>query len=234
MLPHSDGLIRAAQDNKWVSNPSPLCKICGKRRPKRACPAVDGDICSICCGTEREVSLTCPLTCQYLIEAHRRETPAELPVGQYDYPDVEVGESFLRDHEELLLFCTYSLVQAALRTPGAVDTDVIAALSASIETHRTLSSGLIYETRAANTIAADIQHKLEKSLEDYARERESDNPLRPLRNSETIAVLVFLYRVGLGRQNGRPRGRHYIDLLRQMTPDGSAPEAESPPSAIIL
>src|SRR4051812_26369368 len=94
-----------------------LCKICGKRRARRSCPAVRGDICTICCGTEREVSLSCPLSCEYLQEAHKREQPVPLE-GQPANADIRVTEEFLRDHEELFLFATYSLLQAALRTPG--------------------------------------------------------------------------------------------------------------------
>src|SRR5205085_6089057 len=131
-----------------------LCKICGKRRARRACAAVNGDICALCCGTEREVTLTCPLECEYLREAHRREKPVPVPEKQLANPDIVVSEDFIRSHEEFLLFCIYSLVQAALRTLGAVDSDVVQALEALIQTHRTLESGLYYETRAQNTIAA--------------------------------------------------------------------------------
>src|SRR5690242_16953665 len=123
-----------------------LCKICGRRRARRSCPAVHGDICSICCGTEREVSLACPLECEYLREAHRHEKPVPIADGQLSYPDIVVTEEFIRSHEELLLFCIYAMVQAALRTQGAIDADVIAALEALIQTHRTLESGLVYES----------------------------------------------------------------------------------------
>src|ERR1700761_8680344 len=124
-----------------------LCKICGKRRARRFCPAVSGDICTICCGTEREVSLTCPLSCEYLQEAHKREKPVEVADGQISNPDIRVTEEFVRDHEELLLFSIYSLVEASLRTQGANDSDLMAVLEAVIQTRRTLESGLVYETR---------------------------------------------------------------------------------------
>jgi hypothetical protein len=135
-----------------------LCKICGKRRAKRFCPAVSGDICPICCGTEREVSLSCPLECEYLQEAHKREKPLPVSEKELAYSDIRVTEEFIREQEELLLFCIYSLVQAALRTPGAIDADVMSALQALIQTHRTLESGLVYQTRAENSIAAAVQH----------------------------------------------------------------------------
>src|SRR5579875_2922682 len=130
-----------------------LCKICGKRRARRTCPAVQGDICSICCGTEREVSLSCPLECEWLQEAHRHEKPIE-PAGPFGNEDIKIAEEFLSEHEELLLYCAYSLLEAARSASGAIDTDVIAALGALIRTYRTLESGLVYETRAGNSIAA--------------------------------------------------------------------------------
>jgi hypothetical protein len=208
-----------------------LCKICGKRRARRSCPAVNGDICAICCGTEREVSLSCPLHCEYLQEAHRREKPVPVDYSVSVYPDVSVSENFVREHEELLLFCVYSLVQAALRTPGSVDTDVLASLKALIQTHRTLDSGLLYETRAENALAESIQRSFSASLADYQKVREERETLSSIRNSEIIATLVFLYRIGLQNQNGKPRGRMFLDFLRQMAPDTRVEERA--PSIIL-
>src|SRR5581483_1080795 len=196
-----------------------LCKICGKRRARRACPAVQGDICTLCCGTEREVSLGCPLDCQYLRDAHQHEKPMPVTDGQISYPDVKVTEEFIHEHEELLLFSVYSLVQAALRTSGAIDSDVMAALEALIQTQRTLESGLVYETRAENTIAMAVQRAFSASLTDYQKLREEREGISAFRSSDVLSVLVFLHRLGRENQNGRPKGRMYLDLLRQMTPD---------------
>lgn len=208
-----------------------LCKICQKRRARRHCPAVQGDICTICCGTEREVSLSCPLECEYLQEAHRHEKPLPISEDQISYPEVKVTEEFFHDHEELLLFCVYSMVQAGLRTPGALDADVMAALEALIQTHRTLQSGLVYETRPENTIAAGVQRAFSNSLHDFQKLREEREGLSAFRDSDVLATLVFLHRLGQQNQNGRPRGRMYLDLLRQMTPDVGVEEAA--PSIIL-
>lgn len=208
-----------------------LCKICGKRRARRSCPAVEGHICPLCCGTGREVTLSCPLECEYLKEAHRREKPVAVAQNQLANTDIDVNEEFIRSHEELLLFCMYSLLQAAERAPGAVDSDVIHALEALIQTHRTLESGLFYETRAENTIAAGIQRSFAASLADYQKLRHERERLSPLRNAEILAILVFLHRLAQQNQNGRPRGRMYLDFLQQMTPDQRV-EAAAP--SIIL
>src|SRR5947209_14463889 len=195
-----------------------LCKICNTRRPKRACPAVGGDICPVCCGREREVSLTCPLDCEYLQEGHRREKTVAVAEAELSNPDIQVTEEFVAMHEELVLFSVYSLLQATLRTAGAIDTDVLDALSALIQTHRTLESGLVYESYSPNLVAASIQRSFSASLADYQKLRQEREALSPVRNSEIISTLVFLHRLGQQNQNGRPRGRMFIDLLRHMPP----------------
>jgi len=184
-----------------------LCKICGKRRARRACPAVSGDICPLCCGTEREATLSCPLECEYLREAHSREKPVEISEAQLAYQDITVTEDFVRSHEELVVFLMYSLAEAALRTAGAVDSDIVNALAALIQTHRTLESGLVYETRPQNALAASIQREFENSLGEYQKLRREREGFSTVRNAEIVAVLVFLYRLAQQNQNGRPRGR---------------------------
>jgi hypothetical protein len=150
---------------------------------------------------------------------------------QISYPEVKVTEEFIRDHEELLLFSVYSLVQAALRTPGAIDADVLAALEALIQTQRTLQSGLVYETRPENTIAMAVQRAFSSSFADYQKAREEREGLSAFGSSDVLSVLVFLHRLGQQNQNGRPRGRMYLDLLRHMTPDVGVEERA--PSIIV-
>ncbi len=199
------------------------CKICSTRRAKRACPAVHGDICAICCGEQREVTLSCPLDCGFLREAHRHEKAVTVPAEQISNPEINITEDFIRSEEELLLFCVYSLLQACLRTSHAVDTDCLAALAALIKTHHTAESGLIYETRAENTVAASIQQKFSASLKDYKSERPP--------TEEIFKMQVFLHRIGQQNQNGRPKGRMFIDLLRAMVPETKVDERA--PSIIL-
>jgi hypothetical protein len=166
-----------------------------------------------------------------LQEAHQHEKPLPIADEAISYPDIKVTEEFIRDHEELFLFSIYSLVQAAVRTSGAIDSDVLAALEALIQTQRTLQSGLVYETRAENTVAMAVQRAFSASLADYEKERKEREGLGALRSSDVLAVLVFLHRLGQHNQNGRPRGRMYLDLLRHMTPD---PGVEERAPSIIL
>ena len=133
--------------------------------------------------------------------------------------DVEISENFIRAHEELLLFCVYSLVQSALRTAGAVDSDVLQVLNSLIQTHRTAESGLIYETRPDNLVAASLQSKFSEALKNYQAERQKRETVTPHSAIDMFKIIVFLHRMGQQNLNGRPKGRMYIDILRQITPD---------------
>src|SRR4051812_25273323 len=90
-----------------------LCAICGKRRPKRFCPGVHGDICPVCCGTEREVTVRCPFECVYLQEARRHEHPVAMDPRSLPNPDIKVDEAFLSRNEAVLLLTSITLAGAA-------------------------------------------------------------------------------------------------------------------------
>jgi hypothetical protein len=51
------------------------CAYCGQRKGKRACPALPGAICAVCCGTHRGVAIACPADCVYFLpgETYQRE-----------------------------------------------------------------------------------------------------------------------------------------------------------------
>jgi len=78
-----------------------------------------------------------------------------------------------------------------------------------------------------------VQHLFSASLADYQKLRQEREGLPSVRNAEILAILVFLHRVGQQNQNGRPRGRMYLDLLRHMTPDGDVGVEERAPSIIL-
>lgn len=42
------------------------CAYCHERKGKRPCPALDGQICSQCCGEHRMTRISCPSDCVYL------------------------------------------------------------------------------------------------------------------------------------------------------------------------
>jgi hypothetical protein len=203
------------------------CKICGIRKPRRYCPGVGGDICSICCGNEREVTVNCPFDCTYLVEARLHEKFPPVNPGQIPNLDVRVSEDFLREHEPMLIFLGAKLLEGSLETAGAVDSDVREALESLIRTYRTLQSGLYYESKPANLVAAAIHQKLQDSIQELRKEM-SEKGSTSIRDAEILGVLVFLERVGLHQNNGRPKGRALIDYMRTHFPQKQSGSATEP------
>jgi len=190
------------------------CAICRTRKPRRFCPGVHGDICTLCCGQEREVTVDCPFDCPYLQEARKHEHTEPLNPDDIPNKDIRVTEEFLGEHESLLVGAMTSLMRAALDTPGAVDRDVQDALDALVRTQRTLESGVYYETRPENALANRIFNETRSGLEEFRKLDREEMGMTRTRDSDVLTVLVFLQRLALDRNNGRPRGRAFLDSLR--------------------
>lgn len=197
------------------------CKICSKRRAKRHCPGINGEICAVCCGTERENTVDCPLDCEHLIAARQHEQLAPLSPEDVPNRDIRVSEEWVREHEHLVVWLSLALGRA-MEKERAVDFDAREALAAIIRTYRTRESGLIYETRPQNPYAAAIQTALEASVEELRKRLAEETGMNTLRDAEILGSLVFLERLEIQHNNGRRRGRAFFDFLRGSFP---APQA---------
>ena len=194
------------------------CKICSNRKPRRYCPGIRADICSICCGIEREMTVDCPLDCEYLAEAHSRERKPPMSADDFPNQDIRITDRFLEENEPLLILVASSLTQAALATPGAIDYDVRDALQSLIQTFRTLQSGLYYETRPANPIAARIFSRVQELIAKFREDLAREQGLHSVRDSDILGMLVFLERMELQHNNGRKKGRAFLHFLLQFFP----------------
>lgn len=207
------------------------CAICNIRRPRRYCPGVGGDICPICCGTERENSVSCPLDCPYLRDARSRERAPELDAKDLPHPDIPIDEAFLQRNEPLLILLASGLANAALADQRAIDTDAQEALAALTQTYRTLQTGLYYNAAPQNPIAARIVERVQNRIREV-EEIVSKNG-GAIRDSDLLGVLVFLQRLERQRNNGRRKGRAFIDFLREFFPPEPLKPEEPPPSLIL-
>ena len=200
------------------------CKICNKRRAKRRCPGVDGEICEACCGEGREISIDCPRVCTHLREARVHEAKVVLTAEQIPHRDIEVSEDFVRQQEHLVLILGNTLTRAMAKGK-AVDSDAREALEAMIQTYRTMASGLIYETRPPNPYAADLQEALKSTIEDLRKRIEEESPTHAVKDSDLLGTLIFLQRLALQYDNGRRRGRVFYDFMMDHFPD-TPPESQ--------
>lgn len=205
-----------------------LCVICGKRKAKRACPGVRGDICSICCGEGRENTVSCPFECSYLQEARVHEKKPPLSADVFPNQDIRISDRFLYENNHLLIWMAQSLLAAALELPGVVDNDVKEALEAGIRTYRTRESGLMYTTRPDNVLAGALQERLEIAARQFEEQAKQQTGMMVLRDADILGILTFLQRLEIQFNNGRPRGRAFLDYLRHYFAPNRPPEAASP------
>ena len=208
------------------------CPICEKRKAERFCLAKAEKICAVCCGTEREVSIDCPADCGYLLAAHRYEEQHPRPIPA-DTPllDVRLAPDLVRLHPQFLSAIAFAAAKFCASEPATTDPDVLAALQSLAQTYKTLSSGIVYEQPPVSA----VQRGLYDSLAAFLTETKQSTPQSPLghaKDSEIFQLLVFLYRMGLLRANGRPRSRRFIEFLRGQFP--GAQELKREQSRIIL
>lgn len=202
------------------------CPICQKCKPERYCPAIGEKICAICCGTEREVSLNCPLHCPYLISAHRYEEetlktkaprntkePEEIP-----FADVRFPPSLIRDHETLAVGACATIMKFAGQHSTITDADVLASLSALAESARTAAAGIYYEKRPDDALRRDLYTELADFLTNVKKHEAERVGYTALKDSDVFHILVFLVRLGTQRSNGRPRSKAFLGFLQRQFP----------------
>jgi hypothetical protein len=193
---------------------------------------VRGDICTLCCGGEREISVDCPLDCEFLRQAHKHEKPQQIDPATLPNRDVAVSEEFLQENEEFLIFLGSSLAQAALRNPEVVDFDIREALEASIRTFRTLQTGLLYESFPANPLAAGLSRALLDAAAEFRKQEAERLGMHKTRESAALGLLVFLQHFERSYNNGRRRGRAFLDALVDFYP--AEPETKPPATSSVI
>jgi hypothetical protein len=209
------------------------CPICQKRKEGRFCPAKGEKICAVCCGTEREVTIDCPVDCAYLAAAHRyedqhkREVPADTPFLEERLPP-----GTLHTHQPLMAALAFTIAKTCMTHPTATDPDVLVALRALADTYKTLLSGIHYEKVPDVPVQREIYTALTALLEDLKQKQAAAGTSESLKNPDIFYVIVFLFRMGLLRGNGRPRSRRFIEFLRGQFPQ--AQELKREESRIIL
>jgi len=210
-----------------------FCPICEKRKAVRFCPAKGEKICAVCCGTEREVSIDCPSDCSYLIAAHRyedghqRALPPDTPLL-----DETISQDIVYTHQQLMAALAFSIAKFCAVHPDAVDTDVLAAIQSLAQTYKTLTSGIIYEKPPDAPLPRELYAALMAFLSEVKKQQAERAGSVVLKDSDVFYLLVYLYRMGLLRSNGRRRSRRFIEFLRGQFPQ--SPELQREESRIIV
>lgn len=219
------------------------CTLCETRKPRRFCPAVNNQICAPCCGEARENTVSCPIDCEYLLEARQHEQYVQADPRAIPNMDINLTEEYLERIDPLVGLMSRFLVGAYVETEGAVDQDMRDAIEALVKTYRTRQSGLIYDSMSENAIAASIQQKVSAALAEFIKTvEEKTGSANVFRDADILGALVFWQRFALHVNNGRRRGRAFITILidrairleHQMQARAAASAADSPDGPTLV
>jgi len=190
------------------------CAICGKRKAERYCPAKGEKICSVCCGTQREVTINCPPDCSYLLAAHRYEDEHKRALSP-DTPflDEPIPQEVLHTHQQLFTAISFQIAQFVSGRPSCADPDLVGALLALAGTYKTLRSGLLYEKVPGIPDQRDLYLHVSQFLNEIKQKAAESGNSGAVKDAAVFQAIVFLYRMALLRSNGRPRSRRFIDFL---------------------
>ena len=147
------------------------CPLCLKRPTKRACPALNQPICTVCCGTKRLVEINCPEDCRYLESAQRH--PAAAVKRQID-ADVTVLMATIGrlSEQQLQLFFILQSMVLSYEPEGVSrlsDVDVAAASGALAAALETSSKGLIYEESIPSPVADGLRQAIKAVVDEITK-----------------------------------------------------------------
>jgi hypothetical protein len=205
------------------------CSICGIRKAKRACPGVNAEICTICCGTEREQSIDCPLDCEFLRHAHEHENTPVVPHDELPDRNVEVDEEFLQKYEWVLIVLGSAIMDGYKEHPSATDYDAREALIALVKTWQTMQSGLVYETQVVNPYASAMFDAVQERVSEIRKRLEESGETGYLNDEAILKLIVFLRRLEVLDNNGRKRSRSFLDMLNRSYAAAPDPETSLEP-----
>jgi len=196
------------------------CSICGKRPPKRFCPAKGEKICAICCGREREVTIDCPSNCPHLLAAHRYEAEHRQPLSAEEFPyhDIRFPADFVYERWPVVTGIANAIIAFQIQHKDVHDSAVYSALGSLAEMYRTLGSGIYYERPPDAPLPRALYAQIAQSLQEFQKNAPGHSNFPRLKDSDIFQLLVFLLRIAKQESNGRPQSRAFLDFLRARFP----------------
>ncbi len=160
------------------------------------------------------MTVVCPFDCEYLRESRLHERLPEISEADLPNRDIALTDRFLAQNDELLSIVGQTLYGCTEQNPDINDNDVREGLDALIRTYRTLQSGLYYESRPTNPMALFVYDQVQQ-LVARLREATRQTGRESVRDVAMLGVLAFFRRAEAEHNNGRRKGRAFLDFLRQ-------------------
>ncbi len=182
------------------------------------------------------MTLDCPSECIYLQQARQHEkprSPDEVP-AEWLFPQVEVSEQFVIEHEPLIVGLSYAVVTRGRADRGVNDRDAMAALRSLAKSYETrVNSGLHYEPASASVPQQAIGDEIQKMVQGYRETEQKQLGYSTLRESDVLKALVFLVRMAEAKTSGRPKSKAFLDYIGTQFPEKSLIASPAEASRII-
>jgi hypothetical protein len=211
------------------------CPLCGSRKARRACPALNQTICAVCCGTKRLSEIACPPDCGYLATA--REHPAAV-VRRQQERDLAVLLPTLEglSERQYHLFLVFQTLIARHKPEGfsrLVDDDVAEAAAVMAATLETAARGVIYEHAAQSRLAQRLAGEMKTMLAEMRQQGANVN-------DREAAVVLRAIEKGARETRKAADGAEtaYLTLIGRLLRENRASDAgsapEKPGSSLII
>ena len=207
------------------------CPLCRRRRARRTCPALQREICTVCCATKRLAEIRCPSDCRYLASAQSHPPAAVQRQQERDVRFLLPIVAELQPHQYKLFFFVQNLLHG-IAGSGDVPLDdrtVRETAEALAKTYDTASKGIIYEHQTTSPFAGRLSRELRPLLDDPAAVGGPKAGERDL-----AEVLRRIERAAAGAESALGGGgRAYLDLVSRMVRASPPPAgaAESGPGS---
>jgi hypothetical protein len=191
-----------------------LCPLCSSRKTKRYCPAQLAQICTVCCGTKREVVIDCPGDCVYLHAGreHERERTADTPLPHPLDPRLE-DPGFIKQISPLVSVFNQVILVVREEFPEMLDADVGEALDSLIQTYQTKNRGIYYDFMPAAPLARNVFLALKEFIENPGRGQGEIVP--SIKTDATLDCLQVLKTTLEVSYPPKPKSRAYLDDIQK-------------------
>jgi hypothetical protein len=171
------------------------------------------EICTICCGSKREVEIDCPSSCSYLRSGREYESARRLQDKTPPAFSSHWEEDFLKKHGPVFAAMYRIIVMVRREYPELIDGDARAALEALRKTYETEEKGIFYDFKPNSLLQRKLYDPLKKFLENPAGSEDANRPR--LFTGETISCLDFILEVVKSFELPRPKSRAFLDSIEE-------------------
>jgi hypothetical protein len=213
------------------------CPVCGDRKPKRSCPALQQTICTVCCATKRQSEINCPPDCVYLSSA-KAHPPAVVQRRQerdLGFLLPLVSDLTETQYRLVVVFQSVIVKHADRAMPPLLDVDVAEGAAAAAATLETSRKGIIYRHQAVSVPAQRLTDELARVVAELIAQNTSQQS-RVERDSAVALRKIEAGARAAEKALGGDEAPVYLKLLGRVftAAGGTSAAGDGPPQGSII